>query len=166
MLFVQFQMECEMRLQELKACLVLLAVLLTVSSSLAGSSEHDEFGLGITLGEPSGIHGQFFWSPRTALDVTAAWSLHDWFMTTADFQIYDYLLDSPAEWRWYYGGGAYLALPESEDGTFGLRIPVGIRYHFPHSYVDAWAEIDPALQVLPDTQAEFQAGIGITFWLW
>ncbi|MBU1983880.1 hypothetical protein KJ815_05670, partial [bacterium] len=87
----------------------IIALLLAGAIGVASAADRDEFGLGLTLGEPSGVHGQFFWSPRTALDVTAAWSLHDWFMSTADFQIYDYLLDSPPEWRWYYGLGAYLA---------------------------------------------------------
>ncbi|MFZ5434359.1 MAG: hypothetical protein ACOZB3_11390 [Calditrichota bacterium] len=146
--------------------LSLIALVILLPAHILQAKERDEFGMGLTLGEPSGIHGQFFWSRKTALDVTAAWSFHDWFMTTADFQIYDYLLDSPDEWRWYYGGGAYLALPENEDGTFGVRVPVGIRYHFPHSYVDVWAEIDPALQLAPETEAEFQAGLGVTFWLW
>ena len=149
-----------------KNCVLGLAVFIVIGTAAASTRDKNEFGLGITLGEPSGIHGQFFWSKKSALDITAAWSFHDWFMTTADFQIYDYLLDSPAEWRWYYGFGTYLALPKNDDGTFGVRIPIGLKYHFPHSYVDVWAEIDPALRLISDTRAEFQAGIGATFWLW
>jgi len=146
--------------------LVITALLLFLLAMSGTAAERNEFGLGLTLGEPAGIHGQFYWGPRSAIEVTTAWSWHDWFMTTVDFQIYDYLLDSPDEWRWYYGLGAYVALPENENGTFGVRVPVGIKYHFPHSYVDVWAEIDPALRLIDETTAEFQAGIGVTFWLW
>ena len=131
----------------------------------AEAQERDEFGLGLMIGEPSGLNAQFFWGPKTAVDVTAAWSFNDWFMTMADFQIYDYIGDAPREWRWYYGLGGYLALPENEDGTLGIRVPLGIKYHFPHSYVDVWAEVAPALKLVPETEAAFQGGLGLTFWL-
>ena len=136
------------------------------SSLLAADKEPKEFGAGVVLGEPSGLNGQWYWSSRAAIDVTVAWSWRDWFFTSADYQVYDYLMDAPREWRWYYGGGAYLTLPENEDGTVGLRLPLGIKYHWPHSTIDTWVEVAPALQLAPDTEAELQGGIGLTFWLW
>lgn len=144
-----------------------LALILAVSYTYAAeSADRDEFGLGLVLGEPSGLNTQFFWSSKTSIDVTAAWSWKDWFTTAADFQVYNYIADAPREWKWYYGLGGYLTLPENEDGTLGVRIPLGIKYHFPHSSIDVWAEVDPALQLAPDTEAEFQGGLGLTFWLW
>jgi len=141
-------------------------MLVALPAIAADPSERREFGIGLILGEPSGLQGQFFWSRRAAIDVTAAWSWNDWFMGMADFQVYDYFWDAPREWQWFYGLGTYLAVPENEDGTFGVRVPLGIRYHFPHSAIDAFAEVAPALQVLPDTEAEFFGGLGVTFWLW
>jgi hypothetical protein len=143
-----------------------LLLALALSSDLLASDLKDrrEFGAGIVLGEPSGLNGQFFWSSNTAIDVTAAWSWRDWFMTAADFQVYNYIWDAPREWTWYYGLGAYLALPENESGTLGVRVPVGLKYSFPHSYLDVWAEVDPALQLIKDTEAELHGGIGVTFW--
>jgi hypothetical protein len=148
---------------------VLLAGLVLLPFSIAtaadGSSKN-EFGLGLVVGEPSGLNGQFFWGPKSAVDITAAWSWSDWFMTMADFQIYDYIGDAPREWQWWYGLGGYLAVPENEDGILGVRIPLGIKYHIPHSQMDAWGEVAPALQIIPDTKAEFQGGLGVTVWLW
>lgn len=131
----------------------------------ADGRANSEFGLGLVVGEPSGLNAQFFWGPKSAVDVTAAWSWNDWFMTTADFQVYDYIGDAPREWRWYYGLGGYLAVPE-HDGILGIRIPLGIKYHVPHSQIDVWAEVAPALQVIPGTEAEFHGGLGVTLWLW
>jgi hypothetical protein len=31
--------------------------------------------------------------------------------------------------------------------------------------VDIWGEVVPALQLVPDTQGEFQGGLGVTFWI-
>lgn len=134
-----------------------IAVLVLAGAALAQPLEdRNEFGLGIVLGEPSGINGQFYWGKHSAVDVTAAWSFHDWFMVTSDFQIYNKIADSPDNWQWYYGLGAYLALPENDDGTFGARVPLGIRYRIPRSVVDIWGEVAPGLRVVPDTEAEVQ----------
>ncbi len=130
------------------------------------AKDRQEAAIGLLLGEPSGINGQVFWSSRSAVDLTVAWSWSDWVQVIGDYQIYDYILDAPREWKWTYGLGAYLALPENEGGTFGVRVPVGVKYHWPHSYIDTWIELAPALQVAPDTEARLQAGIGITYWLW
>lgn len=155
-----------MKLSQFKcysAVLVLIAALLFVHPSSA--NDQNELGIGMVVGEPSGIHSQFFWSHCSAIELTAAWSWNDWLSVSSDFQMYDYVLDWPREWKWYYGLGAYLTFPENEDGTFGARIPLGIKYHFPHSIVDIWLEADPALELVPDTQAQFQCGLGVTFWL-
>jgi hypothetical protein len=142
-------------------------ILLQCTAVLAADGKvKSEFGLGIVLGEPSGLNAQWFWGPKSSVDVTAAWSFNNWFMTVADYQIYNYIGDAPMEWRWYYGLGAYLALPENENGIFGARIPLGIKYHFPHSQLDAWGEVAPALEIVPDTKAQLQGGLGVTLWLW
>ena len=86
-------------------------------------------------------------------------------MVAVDYQIYNNIADAPPEWSWYYGIGGYAAFPENRDGIFGVRVPLGIAYHFPRSFVDVWAEIDPGLQLMPDTEAEMQGGIGVTLWL-
>jgi hypothetical protein len=150
-------------------CRALFAGLILLPCAIALAADGrtpSEFGLGLIVGEPSGLNAQIFWGPKSAVDITAAWSWNDWFMTMADFQIYDYIGDAPREWRWWYGLGGYLALPENQDGTLGIRVPLGIQYHVPHSQIDLWVEAAPALQVVPDTEAEFHAGLGVTVWLW
>lgn len=145
--------------------IILFAVLLVSFEKATAAEAGRELGLGIVLGEPSGVLGQFFMSRSSLLDVTVAWSLDDWFMVAGDYQVYNNLADAPPEWLWYYGIGGYLAFPENEDGIIGARVPLGISYSFPRSIVDVWVEVDPALQIIPDTEAELQGGLGITFWL-
>jgi hypothetical protein len=143
-----------------------LSLLLPLCSSLpAQADEPNEFGAGIVLGEPSGVNMQFYWDNNQAIDLTAAWSFSDWLTVAGDFQIYNYLLDAPREWRWFYGIGSYMTFPEDDDLTWGVRIPFGVKYHFPYSIVDVWAEAAPGLELLEDTEAIFQGGIGVTFWL-
>ncbi len=148
--------------------LVGLASLAVFATSKPGfSEEKNEIGLGLVLGRPSGVNAQFFWTKRSAVDFTAAWWFHDWFFAAADYQVYDYILDSPREWRWYYGGGAFMAtgLGKHRSGEFGLRIPLGIRYGFRHSPLEIWGEVAPGLRLIDRTEPELQGGIGLTFWI-
>jgi hypothetical protein len=129
-------------------------------------STHD-LGLGIVLGEPSGVNAQFFMTNRSTLDITAAWSFrHDGnLLVAADYQWYNNIADAPEEWSWYYGVGGYVGFPEHDEGILGVRIPLGIVYSIPRSIADVWLEVDPALKLIPETDGDFMGGIGITFWL-
>ena len=149
--------------------LLLVAFLVSVAAVSAANSavRSKEIGLGIVLGEPSGLDGQFFMTKNSILDFTAAWSFEHsgGLFVAGDYQIYNNLADAPREWSWYYGIGGYLAFPEDRDGILGARVPLGIAYAFPNSSIDMWVEIDPALQLIPDTEADLMGGIGVTFWI-
>ena len=141
-----------------------IALVLTSASSFA-AVDRNEFGLGFVIGEPTGLNAQFFWNKNTAVDFTAAWSMGDWMMLAGDYQIYNYIGDAPREWRWYYGLGAFLKFPEDEDLKLGFRVPLGVKYHFPYSIIDIWAEIAPGIELIDDTNAILHGGLGLTLWL-
>ena len=150
-----------------KSTITLIALmLLTTSSALA--KDRNQFGIGPFVGEPTGLNAQFFWDKSSAVDVGTAWSWDKWLLVSADFQMYDFFMDMPREWQWYYGGGVFmnLANDDHDDNTFGVRVPLGMKYHFPYSIVDAWAEVAPGVELAPKTKFSFQGGIGLTFWLW
>jgi len=139
-----------------------------VFASLSAAKDRDNFGIGPFIGEPTGLNAQFYWDKSSAIDIGGAWSWDEWFLVSADFQMYDYIMDMPREWKWYYGGGVYMtfANDEHDDNTLGVRVPVGLKYHFPYSIVDAWAEFAPGVELAPETELSIQGGIGVTFWLW
>ena len=152
----------------MKKLWLLILVALCLVPALAFSESLDkrnEFGLGLILGEPSGVNAQFYWAERSSLSFTAAWSVHDWLFISADYEILNRLGDSPPEWHWFYGLGGYLGTPHNSQGLIGARIPLGIKYRIPDSVVDVWGEVVPALQLAPDTQGEIQGGVGVTFWI-
>ena len=45
----------------------------------------------------------------------------------------------------------------------GIRIPVGIEYLFGNVPLGAFFELVPILNLRPDTEFDFEAGIGIRF---
>ena len=153
------------KVKTMKKTLIAMVMLICVSTSLAAKNR-DEFGLGVVVGEPTGINAQFFWDKTAAVDITAAWSWNEWLTLSCDFQMYDYVMDMPREWKWYYGFGGYLGVDDDDDNRFGVRVPLGLRYAIPYTIMDVWAEAAPGVQLAPDTKATVQAGIGLTFWLW
>lgn len=142
-------------------------LLLALSVNLF-AKERNGFGLGPVVGEPTGLNAQFFWDRSSAVDIGAAWSWDEWMLLSADFQMYDFFMDMPREWKWFYGAGVYMTVANDshEDNSLGVRIPIGLKYHFPYSIVDVWAEAAPGIELAPDTKIAFQGGIGLTFWIW
>lgn len=148
--------------------LILLSGLILVLTTNLLAKDRNGFGIGPVVGEPTGLNAQFYWDKNSAVDVTTAWSWDNWLLVSVDFQMYDYFMDMPREWKWSYGGGVYmnLANDDHEDNALGIRVPLGLKYHFPYSIVDVWGEVAPGIELAPDTKFAFQGGIGLTFWLW
>lgn len=148
---------------------ILIASILTFLVVTASSAaDRNGFGIGPVVGEPTGLNAQFFWDKSSAVDIGAAWSWDEWLLLSADFQMYDYFMDMPRDWKWFYGGGVYMTVAndDHDDNTLGVRVPIGLKYHFPYSIVDVWGEAAPGIELAPDTKFAFQGGIGLTFWIW
>jgi hypothetical protein len=64
----------------------------------------------------------------------------------------------------YFGVGALVRFRDNADDQLGVRIPVGVSYMFEQAPIDIFAEIGPAIDIVPDVRGEVTAGIGIRFW--
>jgi hypothetical protein len=138
-----------------------LGALLALTSIGFGARD---FGVGILLGQPSGLKTSISIREPLFLDCGAAWSWDDWLLIFADCRFEEYVSPRSLNWRWYYGLGGYVGIPESEDGILGARIPIGASYHFPYSSFEVFGELVPALQLVPKTRARLQGGIGLLVW--
>ncbi len=138
-----------------------LAVLCLSSTALA---QERGFGLGVILGEPTGLSLKNWTGPKTAIDGAAAWSF-----TQGSFHVHvDYLLHSfglfnveKGKLLLYYGIGG--SLDTEEELRVGVRIPVGLNYNFEQAPLDIFFEIAPLLDLTPSTEFRIQGGIGIRY---
>jgi hypothetical protein len=123
------------------------------------------FGLGFTLGEPSGVNGKIWTGPATAISGGLAWSLADGGATNLygdvlwhNFDLFDlqngYL-------PLYFGFGGRLQF--EEDTHFGLRGVVGLDYIFPSSPIDAFLELVPIVDIAPEGDLTFNATVGARY---
>lgn len=155
----------------MRKILIVLSIVFCFSSF--SFSQSKGVGLGIIIGEPTGISLKSFLSPNTAFDAGFAWSFIDngSFHIHGDFLVHDYSLLRVSSGRMpvYYGIGGRIKLKNesrgrSSDEKFGIRIPVGFAYEFPGDKVDMFLEVVPVLDVTPETKVNFNAAVGARYY--
>lgn len=145
-------------------------------------STHDgSFGLGLILGEPTGITGKYWLQGPSALDGGIAYSYSDFFLLYLDY-LYHFpgafgnSSEFVSELTPYVGGGGVLFIQTATDTNrayfnsnqgsagFGIRIPLGIEWTPEKAPFGVFVEIAPGVGLVPATFGLFQAGIGARFY--
>lgn len=130
------------------------------------------FGVGVILGEPTGLSLKHWLDREQAIDAAAAWSFsgNTSFQFHVDYLFHRYdLLDAAGageEFPVYYGVGARVKAKDNDDRTlFGIRIPLGITYLFADAPFDIFVEVVPVLDLAPDVDVDINAAIGFRFYI-
>lgn len=138
------------------------------------------FGLGVMVGEPTGLNAKLGLADNRALDAGLAWSLQD----NKDMHLHvDYLFHNNTALKGsgvkgklalYYGIGGRLQLrddnnrndrdDDDDDDRIGVRIPLGISWAPPQTPIDLFFELAPIVDLVPDTGMDINGGLGIRFW--
>jgi hypothetical protein len=141
-------------------------VLMTLLLAGAAAAQTGSFGLGIILGEPTGISFKQWLSDRNALDGAAAWS----FGNVSAFHVHmDYLYHGPLSadidhggFLYYVGIGGRLKATEG-DSRIGIRIPLGLDYVFDDTPIDIFFEVAPILDLAPSTDFRMNGSLGLRY---
>lgn len=155
----------------MKCKIVIILLLLAVSS--ANARTQDDFGIGVIVGEPTGLSLKYWLDEDYAIDGAAAWSYseNDSFQLHGDYLFHNYDLLEDDQWPVYYGIGARLKF-KNDDGRghnedhamFGIRFPVGITYLFDDEPLDLFFEFVPVLDLSPDFELNLNAAVGLRFY--
>ncbi len=154
----------------------ILAILIGLAAnSEAQPKQREGFGIGVIVGEPTGLSIKKWINETQAIDAGLGWSFseNNSFHIHADFlvQITD-LLQAPeakGELPLYVGIGGRIKMKEDNNGNngrndhddlVGVRAPVGICYLFEDAPVEVFGEIVPILDIVPDTHFDLNAAIG------
>lgn len=144
---------------------VMIFTLVAVIFSGTVIAEEKEFGLGIILGEPTGISLKKWIGSKAAIDGGIAWS----FGNGGSFHLHvDYLLHDfnqfdveKGKLPLYYGIG--VRIMAADKSKIGVRIPVGICYIFEKAPLDIFLELGPILDLAPDVKFGFTGCIGARY---
>jgi hypothetical protein len=157
-----------------KIAIVFVLLILTNTASAA----QDGIGLGVILGEPTGVTFKTWIDGKTAIDAAAAWSFsgNNAFQLHADYLIHPFDMPKPREVSgkvsFYYGFGGRIKLQESASGKsqeetadlLGIRFPVGFSHVLAKAPVEFFAEIVPVLNIVPDTDVDLDGAIGARYY--
>ncbi len=143
-----------------------LVISLVATVIFAGSAfAQGTFGLGLIVGEPTGVSAKWWLTDRTGVDAAAAWSFSDdsALHLHADYLFHNFdLIDvSKGQLPVYFGVGGRVKF-ESKS-RLGIRVPVGLAYIFEDMPLDLFAEIVPLVDLIPDTDFTLNGSIGIRY---
>ena len=143
---------------------ILLGLFLLLAAT---PSEGGPFGLGIIVGEPTGISAKLRLGGTNAVDGAVAWSLDgsDDLHLHADYLWHNYNVIPVQKGRLplYFGIGGRLQFREDRDDTIGVRFPVGLEYIFATAPFNVFAEVAGILDLNPDTDFDVNGGFGVRF---
>ncbi len=148
----------------MKKIKILLILLLFITAFCPIEPANAATGLGIILGEPTGISFRYDNFPIIGI----GWS----FSGSGSFHLHcDYWIKNPAlknSFSWYIGVGGKLFFEKDDQDKnnktgLTLRIPVGLQYFIDEQF-ELFGEFVPGMRIVPETKFDWGAGIGIRFY--
>ncbi len=136
---------------------------------IAASTFAENKQLGFILGAPTGISGKYSLGSNRSTDGALAYSLrsdeslviHGNYLLENQFALH---IQDLATLNLYYGVGGRLAFIDEGKNrdkiAIGPRAPIGFSYDFTQVPVQAFIELSATLDLIPDTDVSFDAGIG------
>jgi len=149
-----------------------LSLLLTVQASFA---QNHAFGLGVIVGEPTGVSAKLWTTPTTAFDFGLGLSLgtdrisnydgHYNGGTRLHFHM-DYLwhyfdaIGSSGRVPLYYGFGGRINTGAGYNSSTAIRGVIGLAWMPIETPIDIFLELVPSLQLTSSTGLTMDAGLG------
>lgn len=150
----------------------------------AHAQTHNKLGLGVIVGEPTGLSVKKWLDSRRALDLGLGWSssgrnslhLHGDYLFHQDGLLEGISRELSLSGRLttYVGLGARARFKDDNKGKgndeekdkdrFGVRVPLGISYLFADAPVDLFIEAVPTLDLIPDSDFSIKLALGARYY--
>lgn len=153
----------------MKKASAIVLLMLSVSVALAKGPVKGggDFGIGLVVGEPTGLSWKLWKGRERAWDGALAWSfVDDYLHLHVDYLWHDHKIFTVEKGQLplYFGVGGTMWSGHREhyDKHFnlGARGVAGLEYIFPEAPVDIFLELAPTLGLLPETGFDLQGGLG------
>jgi hypothetical protein len=146
---------------------VVVAVGLCLAST-AQAKPRGPFGIGIIIGEPTGVDVKVFLNETNAIEGALAWSLSEdnevHIQAEYLYHFYDWIKVKKGLLPVFFGIGGRIVFREHSKDIIGLRIPGGLSYEFAEGLFDVFIEIVPILDLTPDTDFDLEGAFGLRIW--
>ena len=132
---------------------------------IALEAQDSGIGLGVILGEPTGVSFKSWVGRREAIDVAVAWSFdgEGAIHIHADYLFHNFRLFriEKGDLILYYGIGARVKTVNKTQ--VGVRIPLGLSYLFERDPIEIFFELGPIMNVTPKTLFRMTTGVGVRY---
>ena len=122
-------------------------------------------GIGLQVGDPSGLTLKFYNGRKASVDILAAWDLNDYLFVNVH-ALYHKPVGGSGNVNFFYGPGAFIAF--YERGRYEDYLGVGISGNFGinvfFDQFELFGQITPRLQVIENTNGDLGGGIGLRFY--
>lgn len=143
-----------------------LLVLIAVLWSAPVRAESGAFGLGLIIGQPTGLTGAYELSENTAIDAALGLAIFD----DRDFYVHvEFLYFLPTlvnagdfDLRAYLGIGGWLVT--HNDAVFGARAPFGLSLDFNSVPLQIFLEASVLIALAPDTGGDVRGALGFRYY--
>jgi hypothetical protein len=127
------------------------------------------YGIGIIVGEPSGLSGKYWLNNTNALDFGLGFSFTNFnnsrMQLNCDYLWHNYdWLKTSETLVVYYGPGLKLQTGGNNDAKFGVRGVAGIGWYVKDAPIDVFFEIAPVIYMIPGTSLKIDVGIGARYY--
>lgn len=142
-----------------------LSILFLLFSS-AIYSQGKDFGLGIIIGEPTGLSAKYWTSSINAFDFGLGYSFspkNSRLHLHADYLFHTSLTNSSEKFYLYYGPGVRIKTREDDDSVLGIRGVIGIVWIPRGTPIDLFLEVVPVMTLIPATSFDINAGLGARY---
>lgn len=145
--------------------IILLITLVLFASNLY--ARQGQMGVGLMIGNPTGISGKYWLDDNKAIDAGLGAS----FGNHTDFSIHsDYLLHKENQFYFnevyaldlYYGIGGRMEF--ADEIELGARVPVGIVHEIKEKSADVFAEVAPVLDFIGREGVELNLALGTRYY--
>ncbi len=144
-----------------------VSVLLFVLFSTTLSAQRpDGVGIGVQLGDPSGLSLNLPTSGRASIDLLAAWDLDDFFFLNGH-ALFQQPLGSAPGFGVFYGPGAFIGLRDrgrwdfSDEVYAGLSGTVGLNYFI--DQFEIYLRLTLRLRLIESTDGNAGGGLGFRY---
>jgi len=146
---------------------LIFVAIVTVFMGSQLSAQSSGIGVGLRLGDPTGLGVKLMNQSEHSLNLAAAWGLGEEAapVLQGDYVLYNYSLLNlefgAGTMPLYYGLGAHVRL--ADNTGVGIRVPVGLDFKLNSMPLDILFELVPTLALAPSTDFEIHGGLGVHY---
>lgn len=147
--------------------IIFLVFILFISLNIIDAQTRN-FGLGIMLGDPSGLNGKYYLNSINAIEVglgVGVFGIENSFAMHVDYLYHNYdLIKATEKFPVFYGFGVRIRSKEDAEFGLGVRGVVGIQWVSQSMNMDIFLHVAPVFKLLPATKFGVDGSIGARYY--